>query len=81
MERTNPDLAKTSNIRDYASTVELLVMANLENTNALLISQGKTQQDRFELLRTIAKEQMLIFTKNNVDTKIENIKQNKKLLG
>ena len=64
--KENPKLK--GNIRDYASTVELLVMSNLENTNALLISQGLSQPERFVILRKIAKEQMMIFLKNNSDT-------------
>lgn len=75
--KENPKLK--GNIRDYASTVELLVMSNLENTNALLISQGLSQPERFVMLRKIAKEQMMIFVKNNSDTKLKIIdKENKK---
>ena len=36
----NPDLAKNSNIRDYASISELTVLSNLETHNAELIKQG-----------------------------------------
>ena len=36
----NSDLAKNSNIRDYASIAELTVLSNLETHNAELIKQG-----------------------------------------
>lgn len=38
------------NMRDFASIEQLLVLANLENINALLIEQGVPQQERLEKL-------------------------------
>ena len=35
------DLAKTSNVRDYATINELTVLSNLESHNAELIKEGK----------------------------------------
>ena len=40
----NPD--KCGNIRDYASLNQLLVLANMESYNAILIEQGKPQPER-----------------------------------
>ncbi len=37
----NPELAKNSNVRDYASINELTVLSNLESHNAELIKEGK----------------------------------------
>ena len=68
MEKTNPVLAKTSNIRDYATINELTVLSNLESHNAELIKEGKSKEQRFELLSAIARYQLEIL--NNA----ENIK-------
>ena len=37
----NPELAKNSNVRDYASINELTVLSNLETHNAQMIREGK----------------------------------------
>ncbi len=52
----NPD-AK-GNMRDLATLNQLLVLANLESYNAVLISQGKKQKERMELLRQLAVQQL-----------------------
>ena len=44
---------KNGNMRDYASINELLVLANLESYNAILIKQGKSQKERMLLLREL----------------------------
>ena len=49
---------KKGNIRDYASLQELLVLANLESYNAILIEQGKEMSERLQLLRKLAINQM-----------------------
>lgn len=46
------------NIRDYASSEQLLVLANLENLNAEFIKQGLAQNDRLTRLNEIAIHQM-----------------------
>ena len=51
----NPDLAKNSNVRDYATINELTVLSNLESHNAELIKEGKSKEERFEILSKIAK--------------------------
>lgn len=56
----NPVLAKTSNIRDYASINELTVLSNLESHNAEMIKEGKIKEERFEILSEIAKYQLNI---------------------
>jgi len=61
----NPDLAKNSNIRDYASINELTVLSNLESHNAELIKEGKDKEERFEILSEIAKYQLDIL--NNAE--------------
>ena len=61
----NPELAKNSNVRDYASINELTVLSNLESHNAELIKEGKSKEERFEILSDICKYQLDIL--NNVE--------------
>ena len=61
----NPILAKNSNIRDYATINELTVLSNLESHNAELIKEGKSKEERFELLSEIARYQLEIL--NNAE--------------
>ncbi len=46
------------NMRDVATLNQLLVLANLESYNAILINQGKKQKERMELLRQLAIQQL-----------------------
>ena len=57
----------SANIRDYATAEELVVLINLEDTNADLIRQGIDQIDRLKLLREKAYRQLNIL-KNNSKT-------------
>ena len=52
----NPD--KKGNIRDDATLNQLLVLANMESYNAILIEQGKAMSERLVLLRELALKQM-----------------------
>lgn len=45
---------KSGNIRDFATISQLLVLANMESYNAVLIKQGKSQQERMLLLHDLA---------------------------
>jgi len=67
----NPELAKTSNVRDYATINELTVLSNLESHNATMIREGKNKSERFEILKEIANYQMNIL---NEALAIENMK-------
>ncbi|MBP3274434.1 MAG: KilA-N domain-containing protein [Butyrivibrio sp.] len=49
---------KTGNIRDDATLNQLLVLANMESYNAILIDQGKSMSERLILLRRLALKQM-----------------------
>ena len=49
---------KKGNIRDYADLHHLLVLANLESYNAILIKQQMPQRQRLELLRETAEKQL-----------------------
>ena len=54
--KQNPD--KDGNMRDHATIEQLLVLANLENINALFIEQGMPQVERMDALYNIAKSQL-----------------------
>ncbi len=49
---------KEGNMRDEATLQQLLVLANLESYNAVLIEQGKTESERVVALRDLAVRQM-----------------------
>ena len=49
---------KKGNLRDDADLNQLLVLANMESYNAILIEQGKPQSERLVLLRALAIRQM-----------------------
>lgn len=50
-------------MRDYASLNELLVLANMESYNAILIEKGLEQKERMIELRKLARNQMLSLEK------------------
>ena len=53
----NPELK--GNMRDYASLNELLVLANMESYNAILIGKGMEQKERMIELRKLARTQLM----------------------
>lgn len=59
----HPDLK--GNMRDYAGLNELLVMANMESYNAILIEKGLSQKERLIELRNSARNQMMSLEKLN----------------
>ena len=42
----NPELAKKGNMRDYTDLLHLVILNNLENTNAELIKMNIEQSER-----------------------------------
>ena len=58
--KANPN--KKGNIRDYTDLHHLLVLANLESYNAILIEQNISQSKRLELLRETALKQLKTIT-------------------
>jgi hypothetical protein len=71
----NPTLK--GNIRDYATTEQLLVLANLENLNAHLIKQGVKQSERLSQLNEVAIYQMELLTSSNVLRGIKELPEKK----
>ena len=65
---------KNSNIRDFASAEELVVLINLEDTNADLIRREVPKIERLKILREKAYRQLELLKKNQ-DT-IEALKKN-----
>ncbi|HJK78870.1 MAG TPA: KilA-N domain-containing protein [Methanocorpusculum sp.] len=58
----NPELAKTTNIRDYATINELAILSNLQTHNAELIKQHISKEQRFTTLKEIARYQTKVLT-------------------
>ena len=59
----HPDLK--GNIRDYANVSQLVCLSNLENLNAVFISEGMTQAERLAKLNAIAISQMKVLTEDH----------------
>ena len=58
---------RKGNIRDEAELNQLLVLANMESYNAILIGQGKTMSERIVLLRELAVKQMKTLSMVSMD--------------
>ena len=63
-KENNPN--KKGNIRDYASTIELAILSNLEYHNSLLIKDGVIQKERLIILNKEANREKELFNENNV---------------
>ena len=61
---SNPELAKNGNIRDYTDLLHLVILNNLENTNAELIEAKVPQNERLVRLNNAAKRQMKVLKDN-----------------
>ena len=70
----NQDLK--GNMRDYASLNELLVLANMESYNAVLIGKGMYQKERMTELRKLARTQLMSIEKLN-NSGIRKLERNK----
>ena len=71
----NPELAKNGNIRDYTDLLHLIILNNLENTNAEYIKNKISQKDRLILLNESAKNQIKILKENKSIKDLENLEQ------
>ena len=56
---------KEGNIRDYANTIELAILSNLEFLNAQLIANKISQKERLITLNKEANREKTLFNKNN----------------
>ena len=59
----HPDLK--GNMRDYASLNEILVLANMESYNVILIEKGMEQRERMTKLRKLARTQLMSLERLN----------------
>ena len=66
----NPTLK--GNIRDYATIEQLLVIANMESFNAILIEQKISQSERLVQLNNMAKSQLRVLQNSNNKFLLEN---------
>ena len=60
----NPELAKNGNIRDYTDLLHLVILNNLQNTNAELIEENIPQGERLIRLNNSAIRQMKVLRDN-----------------
>lgn len=61
-KQQNPN--KKGNMRDNATKTQLLVLVNIESMNAELIKSGVSEQQRTQILNTMATQQLATFSKN-----------------
>lgn len=71
----NPNL--DGNIRDYIDILHLVVLANLENLNAEMITSGLSQSERLVKLNNTAKKQLQLLKDNTSVKRLENMLRNK----
>ena len=71
----NPELAKSGNMRDYTDLLHLIILNNLENTNAELIKMNIKQSDRLIQLNESARHQMETLKNNRNIKELEVLQQ------
>ena len=73
-KENNPDLKR--NIRDYADLKHLLILCNLENTNAELINDNIPQNERLIKLNNSAIRQMKVLENDKNIKELEILNKN-----
>ena len=71
----NPKLSKNGNMRDYTDLLHLIILNNLENTNAELIRMNIKQSDRLIQLNESARNQMEALRNNKNVKELEVLQQ------
>jgi len=69
----NPELAKKGNIRDYTDLLHLVILNNLQNTNAELIENNVFQGERLIRLNNSARRQMKVLQNNKNIIELEKL--------
>ena len=64
-KENNPKFAEDGNMRDYTDLLHLVILNNLENSNAEFIKLGITQSERLIKLNESARRQMEVLKSNN----------------
>ena len=67
----NPELAKIGNMRDFTDLLHLIILNNLENSNAEFIKMGLTQSERLVKLNASARVQMKLLKNNKIIKELE----------
>lgn len=67
------------NIRDYTDILHLVVLANLENLNAEMITSGISQSERIVKLNNTAKKQLQLLKNNSSVRRLEKMDEQLKL--
>lgn len=71
----NPKLAKEGNMRNYTDLLHLVILNNLQNTNAELIEEKVPQNERLIKLNKMAKRQMEILKDNKNIKELETLQK------
>jgi len=71
----NKELSKTGNIRDYTDLLHLVILNNLQNTNAELIENNIPQSERLIRLNNSARRQMRILQNNKNINELEKLQE------
>ena len=71
----NPDLAKNGNMRDYTDLLHLIILNNLENSNAEFIRLNMTQSERLIRLNESARNQMEALMNNKNVKELETLQK------
>lgn len=74
-KENNPELATKGNIRDYTDLLHLVILNNLENTNAEMISHNIPQRERLVNLNESARRQMKVLKDNKGIKDLELLQQ------
>ena len=74
-KNNNQKLAKKGNIRDYTDLLHLVILNNLQNTNAELIENGISQSERLVRLNSSAKRQMNVLQNSKNIRELENLQK------
>jgi len=72
---TNPELARKGNIRDYTDLLHLVILNNLQNTNAELIENNVPQSERLIRLNNSARRQMKALQNNKNIQELEKLQE------
>ena len=73
--KENPELAKKGNIRDYTDLLHLVILNNLQNTNAELIENNLPQSERLVRLNNFARRQMKSLQNNKNIHELEKLQK------
>ena len=72
-KKENPNLE--GNMRDYADILQLVVLINLENLNAEMITEGIDQRTRIEKLNNTARRQINILRDSSGIKRLEKMEK------